>query len=84
MSLDIYRLLDRHMRSEHGLRLTNDQLHDIALKADEGRMKVTGGVTWALVNALRHLNTEQLHVLGEAIAKRSGGTYQRPSPEEKP
>lgn len=71
-------LLFEHMSEEHGITLLDDELSNIAAKADESRMKSQGRghmVRWVLVNALYHLDTEQLHELGEAIANRSGGTY---------
>ena len=66
------------MSDTYQLTLIEDELQQIIAKADESRMKSNGRgdmVRWALVNALYHLDTEQLHELGEAIAKRSGGTY---------
>lgn len=75
--------LFQHMSDQYEMTLLDGELSEIALKADESRMKAKGRsdmVRWALVNALIHLDTEQLHALGEAIAKRSGGTYRdRPS-----
>jgi len=70
--------LFKHMSDTYQLTLIEDELRQIIAKADESRMKANGRgdmVRWALVNALYHLDTEQLHELGEAIAKRSGGTY---------
>ena len=70
--------LFKHMFDTYQLTLIEDELHEIIAKSDESRMKASGRgnmVCWALVNALYHLDTEQLHELGEAIAKRSGGTY---------
>ena len=70
--------LFKHMLDTYNLTLIEDELQDIIAKADEARMKSNGRsgmVRWALVCALYHLDTEQLHELGEAIANRSGGTY---------
>jgi hypothetical protein len=67
--------LFEHMSKNHGLTLLDDELNTIAFMADESRLKSAGGVAWILVNALRHLTCDELHNLGEAIAKRSGGTY---------
>lgn len=74
--------LFEHMSKEHGLTLVDDELTSIASKADESRMKAKGRgdmVRWALVNALYHLDNDQLHALGAAIASRSGGTYTKPT-----
>lgn len=71
-------LLFQHLSDTYGLTLIEDELNQIIHKADECRMKANGRagmVPWALANALYHLDTEQLHQLGEEIAKRSGGTY---------
>lgn len=70
--------LFKHMADTYNLTLVEDELRQIINKADESRMKAHGHsemVKWALVNALYHLNIEQMHELGEAIAKRSGGTF---------
>lgn len=70
--------LFKHMSDTYQLTPGEDELREIIAKADESRMKENGRgeiVRWALVNALHHLDTDQLHELGEAIAKRSGGTY---------
>jgi hypothetical protein len=64
-----------HMSKAHGLTLLDDELNTIAFMADESRLKSAGGVSWILTNALRHLTCDELHNLGDAIAKRSGGTY---------
>jgi hypothetical protein len=79
--------LFKHMSDTYQLTLIEDELQEIIAKADESRMKANGRadmVRWALVNALYHLDTEQLHELGEAIAKRSGGTYTPNAPGERP
>lgn len=69
--------LFEHMSKEHNLTLTDDECYNIAVKSDESRMKAgrSDAVTWILVNALYHLTPEQMHRLGEELAKRSGGTY---------
>jgi hypothetical protein len=67
--------LFEHMIRNHALTLLDDELNTIACVADESRLHAAGGVAWILVNALRHLTCDELHDLGEAIAKRSGGTY---------
>ena len=72
--------LFEHMSLEHGLTLLDGELAEIANKADESRLKSRGRsdmVLWILVNALYHLDTEQLHELGEEVSKRSGGKYNR-------
>jgi len=66
--------LFKHMSDTYQLTLIEDELQEIIAKADESRMKANGRadmVRWALVNALYHLDTEQLHELGEAIAIRA-------------
>lgn len=76
------------MSKVHGLTLLDDELNTIAFMADESRLKSAGGVSWILTNALRHLTCDELHNLGDAIAKRSGGTYspngrgERPGPND--
>lgn len=67
--------LFEHMSKEHGLTLTETQLHDICEVADHMRMKQKGGVVWILINALHHLTADELRRLGEEIAKRSDAIY---------
>lgn len=70
--------LFKHMSDTYQLTLIEDELQEIITKSDESRLLANGDVVRnILVNALRHLDTDQLHELGEAIAERSGGTYSR-------
>lgn len=58
------------MHDNHGLILLESEMDDICQVADEMRMKRVDGVTWILVNALRHLDNAQLKRLRAAITKR--------------
>jgi len=60
----------KHMHDNHGLILLESEMDDMLQVADEMRMKRTDGVVWILVNALRHLDNEQLKRLRTAITKR--------------
>lgn len=64
-----YYPLFEHMSQEHNLTLLDSEMEEIVQTVDKMRM-TQSGVQWILVNALRHLDCEQLDILAEEIDKR--------------
>ena len=67
----VYFPLFRHMADTYGLTLLDSEMEDICQVADEMRMKQSDGVMWILINALRHLDNNQMNTLLDEIAKRT-------------
>ena len=63
--------LFKHMSDNHGLTLLESEMDDICQVVDEMRMKKSDSVTWILINALRHLDNDQMQTLLDEIAKRT-------------
>ena len=59
------------MSDNHGLTLLESEMDDICQVADEMRMKKSNGVMWILINALRHLDNDQMKTLLDEIEKRT-------------
>ena len=62
--------LFEHMSHEHGLTLSESEMAEITHVADKMRMQQSGMVQWILINALHHLDGDQLKELLHEISKR--------------
>ena len=62
--------LFEHMSHEHGLTLSESEIAEIIHVADKMRMQQSGVVQWILINALHHLDGDQLKELLHEISKR--------------